>query len=410
MDIELWGPQFEFVADSQHHYLGFVGGIGSGKTIGGCARGLAASYGQVGSQSIRTPNLGIITAPTYGMLRDATVRTFLEVASPFIGSYNKSEMRAEMRNGSEILFRSTDEPEHLRGPSAMWWYGDEAALYVPGVWKIMLGRLRQYGQHGWAWITTTPKGRNWVWQRFAQKARAGYRMYKAKTLENPYLDRDFVAGLVEEYVGDFGRQELEGEFVAFEGLIYPEFERAVHVRRDRPAHFSEVVAGVDWGYVNPGVIVVYGLDSDRRMWGLHEEYARRRRIEEWVQVAKELRDTYGIRQFFCDPSEPDYIKAFTSVGLRAEGANNEVLPGIQAVKNRYVVRPDGMPRLLYPPSFVQTFTENEQYCWKPMPKNDGFRDEPMKANDHTRDAERYAVMGVDYQKRKPATVEFRSLS
>jgi PBSX family phage terminase large subunit len=399
-EIELYEQQFDF-ATSPEHYLGFVAGIGSGKTVAGCARAALASQGYIGDERIRTPNLGIVTAPTYSMLRDATIRTFIDVASDLVKDYNKSEMRMMMWNGSEILFRSTEHPERLRGPSATWWYGDEAALYVPNVWKIMVGRLRQYGQFGWAWITTTPKGRNWIWQKFVQAVRKGYKLFRAHTQGNPYLSAEFVQGLLEEYVGDFAAQELAGEFVAFEGLIYSEFNRDLHVTTHRPDSFVQVVAGVDWGWTNPGVISVFGVDGDKRMWGLHEEYRRNRRVEEWAEVAKELRDTYGIKQFFCDPSEPDYIKVFTDKGLKAEGADNTVSTGIQQVKNRLVKRGDGKPRLILSPGFPWTLSEFDQYQWKPDGKRDGFRDEPMKANDHALDSLRYAVMGVDGKQRKP---------
>lgn len=392
-DIELYGPQFDFVT-AEDHYLAFVAGIGSGKTLSGSARALAATQGYIGSQRIRTPNLGIVTAPTYPMLRDVTIRSFLEMAEGLVRDYNKSESRISMRNGSEILFRSTEHPERLRGPSISWWWGDEAALYLPNVWQIMIGRLRQYGLHGWAWITTTPKGRNWIWQRFVQAVRKGYRLFKTSTLANPYLDKEFVQALVEDYVGDFAAQELYGEFVAFEGLIYAEFDRMKHVTTAKPDLFKTVVAGVDWGWTNPGVITVFGVDGDGRMWGLHEEYQRQRRIEEWANVALELRNIYGIKQFFCDPSEPKYIQAFQEKGCKAEAANNEVNAGIQRVKNRLVVRADGKPRLIFQPSFAWTFSEFEQYQWRPV-KTGGFADEPMKANDHCMDSIKYAVAGVD---------------
>lgn len=392
--VELYSPQYQFVSHQAHH-LAFVGGIGSGKTVSGCARALAAGLGWIGTKQIRTPNLGIVTAPTYPMLRDATLRTFLEVGEVFVSDYNKSEARVTLANGSEVLFRSTEHPERLRGPSISWWYGDEAALYPAMVRKIMLGRLRQYGQRGHDWLTTTPKGRDWIWKLFVHEQRAGYEMIRARTADNPYLDRAFVADLEAEYTGDFARQELEGEFVAFEGLVYPEFDRERHIVTVRPETFAQVIAGVDWGFTNPGVMLVFGVDGDGRMWGLHEEYVRQRRIEEWARVAADLRDTYGVTRFVCDPSEPDYIRALKDAGCRAEGANNSVRPGIQAVKNRLVVRPDGLPRLLLAPGMVWTASEFEQYQWRTNPRGEGFADEPMKANDHAIDSLRYAVMAVD---------------
>ena len=402
LNVELYEQQFDFVT-ALEHYVAFVGGIGSGKTVSGCARGLAASFGNIGETRVRTPNLGIITAPTYTMLQDITVRTFLDIAGGLVKDYNKNEHRALMRNGSEVLFRSTEHPDRLRGPSVTWWYGDEAALYQPKVWPIMIGRTRQYGQHGWAWLGTTPKGRDYIWQRFVQAQRKNYRLIRARTWDNPFNHPDYVAGLLEEYSGDFARQELEGEFVAFEGLIYPEFSRDTHIRSDRPQTFKEVVAGVDWGFSHPGVIVVYGLDYDLRMWGLKERHKLQRRIEECVNVAVQLLDTYGVNKFFCDPSEPNYIKAFTNAGLKAEGADNDVHAGVQAVKKRYVVREDGLPRLIYPSDWVWSISEREQYQWKTN-KDSSFSDDPLKANDHTCDAERYVVMGVDGRVKKGEVV------
>lgn len=386
--------QARFVGTSAH-FAAFVGGIGSGKSYGGCVRGLMASQGYIGSQQrIPTPNLGVITAPTYTMLRDATLRTFMDVAGGAVREFNKNEYRAVMQNGSEVLFRSTDNPEHLRGPNIAWAMLDEAALSTANTWDIMIGRLRQFGQLGYLWLVTTPKGRNWIWQKFVQNLRPERRLFRASSKDNLALDQSILDAWESEYVGDFARQELEGEFVAFEGLIYPEFNRALHVSSNRPESFNQVVAGVDWGFTNPGVIWVSGVDSDRRMYGIYEAYQRQKRVEEWVNTAKELRDIYGIQRFFCDPSEPNYIKAFVDAGCRAEAANNDVNHGIQRVKSRLVRRDDGLARLTMSSDFAWTISEFDQYQWKPA-KSGGYADEPMKVNDHAMDALRYAVMGVD---------------
>lgn len=402
LDFQLYGKQFDFLT-CDARAVSYVGGIGAGKTLAGSVRALLASQGQIGSHRIPTPNLGVVTAPTYPMLRDATVRTFIEVAGDLIAEHNKSEATMKMVNGSEILFRSTEHPERLRGPTISWWFGDEAALYTERVWKIMLGRLRQYGQRGFAWLATTPKGRNWIWQKFVQAGRASYALFTVATWENPFLSDDYILSLMEEYSGDFARQELEGEFVGFEGLIYPAFDRLTHVVSSEPARFVYTAAGVDWGFAHPGVILVGGVDGDGRVHIVHEEYQRRRRIEEWVEVAKQLRDTWGIQAWYCDPSEPDYIKAFKNAGLRGVSeANNAVNPGIQEVSNRLVRRADGRARLTLAPGCVWTAAEFEQYQW--AENRDGLRDEPKKANDHALDALRYLAMGVSGKERKGTVV------
>ena len=391
LHFKFYGPQYDFVVAPQH-YVALCGGIGSGKSYAGAIRTLTAALGQIGEKRVPTPNLGIVTAATYPMLRDATFRVFREIARPFIADVNMSEFRVTLTNESEILFRSATNPDGLRGPTILYWWGDEAALYGDMVWKIMIGRLRQFGMHGYAWPTTTPKGRNWLYQRFVETADEDYRIIRASTRANPFLSEEYVASLEADYTGDFARQELEGDFVLFEGLIYLEFQRDTHVVTEWPQSFKRVVAGVDWGYANPGVILVVGLDYDDRAWIIHEEYRRQTRIEEWATLAKQLASTYSIETFFCDPSEPDFIEAFAEQGCYAEGANNDVLPGIQEVKARLARRGDGLPRLLLTPDAANTIVEFGQYQW--METRDGVRDRPKKINDHAMDALRYACMGV----------------
>lgn len=79
-EIEDKHPKQAAFISSPSRHLAMVGGIGSGKSQGGAVRSLRAAYGWVGDQRIETPNLGVVTAPTYPMLRDATIRTFRDVA------------------------------------------------------------------------------------------------------------------------------------------------------------------------------------------------------------------------------------------------------------------------------------------------------------------------------------------
>lgn len=395
LQVDLYGKQYEFVADTRH-FVGLLGGIGSGKSIAGAARAASAALGYLGSQRLDVPNTGMVTAPIYGTLRDATIPAFREVAGSLIAEMNTSPpINATLVNGSTIFFRSAHDPELLRGPSITWWWGDEAALYRKDVWRIMMGRLRQHHKLGYAWLSTTPKGRNWLFQEFVQKQRAQYHLYKVATWQNPFIDPDYYQALLDSYTGDFARQELEGDFVAFEGLIYPFFDRDVHMPKALkwPTQYTLTVAGVDWGLVNPGVIMVYGVDSDGRMWGLHEEYARRRDVQEWANVAKQIAEEHAVDYFFCDPAEPDNIDLFNRYGVRALPAENEVWLGIQSVYNRLNVQSDGLPRIILPSTFVHSAAEYEQYQW--MEHKDGLHDKPKKVNDHTMDATRYASVGID---------------
>ena len=117
--LTLSRTQAAFVED-EHRYCGFVGGVGSGKSYAGAAKALMRHLG--------TRGLGLVYAPTYPMLRDATWRTALEVWAPIISEVARHEMRMTMRTGAEVLFRSADDPDRLRGPNAAWAWIDEGSL------------------------------------------------------------------------------------------------------------------------------------------------------------------------------------------------------------------------------------------------------------------------------------------
>lgn len=404
MQVNFYGQQYDFVMSDAHYAL-LRGGIGSGKSLGGAGRGLAAALGYVGTTRIQTPNVGVVTAPTYGMLRDASLRTFLELAGDLVASVTKSPpINVRLKNGSEVLFRSADLPDNLRGPNLAWWWGDEAAYYRRDVWRVMIGRLRQFGRRGYAWLTTTPKGRNWLYQIFEKylsgAGDASYAVYQLITKDNPFIEEEFYTSLSQEYEGDFAKQELDGDFITSEGLIYAGFRRELHVVHDVPASFSYYVAGVDWGFVNPGVMLIAGVDGDGRSWIIHEEYHRRLQIDEWMTLGKGLNERYLPNGWWADPSEPSYIRKLEAVGCKAESANNEVLPGIQRVQGLIQRQADGKPRLLIGAWCANTIAEMEQYEWQRG--RDGLQEQPVKANDHAMDALRYLVAAGKQRKRAVA--------
>jgi len=134
---------------------------------------------------------------------------------------------------------------------------------------------------------------------------------------------------------------------------------------------------------------------------IEEHYQRQRLVDDWARVAKQAFDTHRPTRFYCDPSEPDSIKAFKEHHVPAVKARNTVNPGLQAVKNRLVVQGDSKPRLFISRSAVNTIAEFESYQW--TENKHGMRDEPVKANDHALDALRYAVMGLATPTKRQAT-------
>src|SRR5215472_5176309 len=90
-------PQSLFWSNDKPFRL-FAAGVGAGKTRAGCL------------EVLRMPaaSLGAVVAPTYRMLHDSTLATFLELTrnGAVPRNFNKSDMVAGLVNGTRVLFRS----------------------------------------------------------------------------------------------------------------------------------------------------------------------------------------------------------------------------------------------------------------------------------------------------------------
>jgi len=198
--------QAEFHA-CKARFKGFIGGIGSGKSLGGNMEAIQYMLENPGSA-------GVIVAPTFPMLRDATMISFFEKMPRMAyldSGYSRGDNRLTLKNGSYVFFKSGDDPERLRGPNLSWFFVDEAALVSPKVFDILVGRIRDARFPCRGWITTTPKGFNWVYREFVEKKVGGvhkdYELIQCSSRANPYLTRDFISSLEDQYSGVFLDQD-----------------------------------------------------------------------------------------------------------------------------------------------------------------------------------------------------------
>jgi len=194
-------------------YRGFCGGIGSGKSFVGAFDLIRRA---------KRGRLYLVAAPTYPMLRDATLRSFLALARDllFLKDFAKGEMTATLGNGAEVLFRSTDDPNRLRGPNLSGIWLDEASLMEQEVFEVLIGRLREASESGFLTATFTPKGKShWSYRVFGE-AKENTDLIRCRTADNPFLPAEFYANVHGQYTSTLAAQELEGEFIDAPGALF----------------------------------------------------------------------------------------------------------------------------------------------------------------------------------------------
>jgi hypothetical protein len=219
-------PAQQRFSDSTARFKGFSGPIGSGKSQALCQEAVRLSY-------VNTGRTGLIGAPTYPMLRDATLATLLELLDRNKIPYdlNRSENFLVMREtGSKILFRAVEDFERLRGSNLAWFGLDELTYTAEQAWQRLEGRLRDpKAKRLCGFAVWTPKGYDWVYERFIARKVEGYETVVATPFENRYLlDKvpDYYERLKHSYDLRFYEQEVLGQYLTLHaGKVYAAFER-----------------------------------------------------------------------------------------------------------------------------------------------------------------------------------------
>jgi phage terminase large subunit len=202
--------QREFHGDLRARFKGYSGPIGSGKSY-------ALVYEALFLSRMNPGLLGLVGAPTYRMLHDSTQRAFFEVldAEGIDYTFNKQQNHLRLpATGSEVIFRTMETPERLRGVNLAWFALDELTYTREDAWTRLLGRLRHPDARRLCGCAVwTPKGYDWVHHRFVEQQHSDYHLVQATPKENIHLAPDFYDQLRQAYAERFYRQEALGEYL-----------------------------------------------------------------------------------------------------------------------------------------------------------------------------------------------------
>ncbi|MDP9170985.1 MAG: terminase family protein [Acidobacteriota bacterium] len=363
---------------STARFKGFSGPIGSGKSQALCQEAIRLCY-------LNPGRTGLIGAPTYPMLRDATLTSLTELLNvneiPF--ELNKADYVLVMKdNGSRILLRAVDEFERLRGTNLAWFGLDELSYSQEGAWLRLEARLRDpKASRMCGFAVWTPKGFDWVYRKFVQNPVPGYETVLAKPFENRFLLKhtpDFYERLKHSYDEQFFRQEVLGDYLNAKGAaVYHAFSREANVLDTELDARRCILWAVDFN-VDPMSSVV------AQEWGgtvvVLDEIVLRRATTE--QACEEFRKRFGIPRaglaIYGDASgaamqrsgfsDYDMIRTFfqrhrAEVSYRVPAANPAVRARVAAV-NAKLRNAGGEARLFVDPRCKELIADFEEVVYK----------------------------------------------
>jgi len=247
-------------------FKGFSGPIGSGKSQALCQEAIRLSY-------LNQGRLGLLGAPTYPMLRDATQAALLEILQkneiPY--EHNKAENLLVFKDtGSRILFRPVDEFERLRGTNLAWFGLDELTYTQQEAWLRLEGRLRDpKATQLCGFAVWTPKGFDWVYRKFIVDPVFGYGAIQAKPFENRHLLAkvgDFYDRLKHSYDEKFYQQEVLGSYLSMQGgRVYGAFDRTTHIQSLTPNPYLPLLWALDFNVDPMSSVIVQVAKGEVRV-------------------------------------------------------------------------------------------------------------------------------------------------
>lgn len=151
---------------------------------------------------------------------------------------NKSDMIMTLPDfGSQIILRSMDNPARIIGYEHGHALVDELDTMSKNkaqqAWNQVIARNRQklpkingIQPRNKVGVGTTPEGFKFVYEKWKKNPPPGYRMIKARTIDNIHLPEEYVQNLRDSYPANLIEAYLNGEFVNLNGsAVYHAFDR-----------------------------------------------------------------------------------------------------------------------------------------------------------------------------------------
>jgi PBSX family phage terminase large subunit len=289
------------------------GAIRSGKT-GAAARLLLET-------AAREPSMYLVCRMSYRELEDSTKRAFLRgdgttpplIPPELIADYRATDNLVRLHGGSEIVFRSLDEPAKLLGLSLGGALIDQAEELDGGqagefIVDTILGRLNAPGPRKLMLICNPAGLTHFVFRRFVNERTRdqGVRRVHFTLRDNAeHLPADYVREMLatRETRPVFFKTYVEGTWGSFEGMAFTEFSERVHVveRFPLPPHWLRFES-MDHGAASPTAWLFWATDEDGNHVVFDEHYQAGLLVSDHAAEVLRRRPAGAHHRCFADPS------------------------------------------------------------------------------------------------------------
>jgi PBSX family phage terminase large subunit len=348
-------------------------------TLGGAIRaGKTQAAGRlIVETAVQRPATYLVARSSYRELKDTTQKALLFgdgsmpplIPPELVAQYRASDEVVKLRSGAEILFRSLEEQNvgKLLNLTLGGVFIDQAEEIDDGdagerIFDTLLGRLSDPRGPRKALLVCNPSGlTHWLYRRLVdEQSRDTTARYVHFTLHDnaANLPADYVAAMeaTRKTRPAWYRTFVLGEWGAFEGQAFPEFEEGIHVVHpfEIPEHWQRFES-LDHGANHPTVILAWAADEDGNLV-IFGEYSSPGLVSKHAAELLERRKRWQTSTCWADPSvfasqglsTPKTWRASVATeygehGIYLTQANNDRRAGYLRLLELLHVEPDRIP-------------------------------------------------------------------
>lgn len=333
---------------------------------------------------------------------------FGSAASQVVGNYGAPTVKILGRVVHVLGASDTKAEKVIRGMTVAGSYVDELTVIPEEFFTQLLGRMsvpkaKLFG-------TTNPDNPgHWLKTKFLDRINdlVDWTAWHFTLDDNPALTEEYKASIRNEFTGLWYRRFILGEWCVAEGAVYDMWEPSKHVVawQDLPPMRRLISVGIDYGTQHPTVAVLLGLGYDRRLYLIDElrldPALSQVRLNDAKQSA-EIR-AWLAEDHLPEPSalKPEWIIAdqagaslrtqLADDGIITQGADKAVSYGLSTIA--WLL---GEGQLFISDRCPGVIKEIPGYSWDPKAAEKGD-DKPIKTNDDSLDAMRYAIITTESQ-------------
>lgn len=292
-----------------------------------------------------------------------------------------------------------DSFKKIRGNSYGMWIATEINLHNDSFIKDAFNRQLASKTRRVFWDLNPSSPANFIYKDYIDKFEETYGErynYEHFTIrDNASITEDRIRDIESQYDKNsvWYRRDILGERCNAEGLVYPMFNKDIHVvRKDAVQTEGDYYVSSDYGIQNATVFLLWQKEVGSKRWICLNEYYYSGRDNHYQKTVSEhvkglIQMLNGIepRAIIVDPSASALITEIRRKGYHVRRADNDVKEGIDDVSTMLANQ-----LLAFCDCCVNTIGEFGIYSWDEKASERG-EDAPLKENDHAMDATRYFV-------------------